>query len=252
MASSASRSSTESLEPPPYAILPWKFHPPDSLLPTKVSQEAEYDYHGNFSVDRVAHIAASVIRLTTDASFTGMEEVAKEFITIAEQDTTRRACPAKKPYITEAVWVNIRIRPASREWQTPNWHRDYVPFECRCAPEGSPDRTHTKYIFTLLGPHLEVCKPDFLADFAFESVDFIKNLSTGARRQRLGERMREMDKEKIRPRHYIRFDMGKRTRSPIYTEPDITDSESILVSVMFGSAVEIRDMCRLRGLYFWE
>lgn len=42
------------------------------------------------------------------------------------------------------------------------------------------------------------------------------------------------------------------TDSPIHSVPDMKDTDRVFVSVVFGSAREIRDMCRKQSLVYRE
>ncbi|KAK6613277.1 hypothetical protein ACHAPC_009365 [Botrytis cinerea] len=173
----------------------------------------------------------------------------------------RKYCTEHERIPTEACWFTIRLTKPSDVFVMPRWHQDGRMFDCTCLHprsehenEGSSSETrkekaiHSKYAATLLGPCTRLLPETSLVRSTLVEV---AGLSYEEERIQLAKRFENEECVSLVVGDVIRFTWGDED-SPVHSEPDISCSDRVFVSLMFGSKEELRDMCKLRDMEFKE
>ncbi|KAF2426593.1 hypothetical protein EJ08DRAFT_699889 [Tothia fuscella] len=227
----------------PIEILP---HPLFLTSPlSEVQEPKEYKYFGNLDTLFAKTDAAEIVASNSDGEFTVIKKVIDEFLHI-----THDHCSGN-PDQESSVYIQIRMTKPTQNWRIPRWHHDgrYFKPDPSCTEGG-------KYVTTLLGPPTLFLKPSStLSSYALRDNEEWKN----AQRESGNEKLRKIvdDALKEEERVHVPFgsivwfaNMWKGTAdgsAAVHSEPDMSDSDRVFVTVMYGSEVEIGDLC-----HSWE
>ncbi|KAF7888296.1 uncharacterized protein EAF02_002837 [Botrytis sinoallii] len=142
----------------------------------------------------------------------------------------------------------------------PRWHQDARMFDYTCLhshsgheDEGSssdPNKKekaiHSKYATTLLGPCTRLLPETY---FLRSSMVEVMGLSREEEKIELAKRFENEECVSLVVGDIIRF-TWRDEDSPVHSESDISCSDRVFVSLMFGSKEELRQMCKWRHVEF--
>ncbi|TGO53555.1 hypothetical protein BCON_0121g00360 [Botryotinia convoluta] len=220
------------------------------------NKNIDYNWFGGFDHHKIVTEAASFLSSHTSLSASCISSTFSDFLNIA-----RKYCDEHERCPTEACWFTIRLTKPSDVFVMPRWHQDGRMFDCTCLHshsehenEGSSSEPrkekaiHSKYATTLLGP-CTLLLPE--TSFVRSSMIEVASLSHEEERIQLAKRFENEEFASLVVGDIIRFTWGDED-SPVHSEPDISCSDRVFVSLMFGSKEELRKMCKWRDMEFRE
>jgi hypothetical protein len=217
----------------PFAVLAGV---PSQTRISRVSSSTSYNYYGSVPTSEIFDEASMFVSQHSDGEFLEIEQTLRDFVNLTLKDFRRSACSVEQP---TGAWFTIRITQ-NEESNAPRWHRDGRMFSCN-----EPGEIHSKYAMTLLGNTTHIlAESRLVSDVVNENHDS-EDMRAETAMKLAGETLIPIEPEKI-----IRFTWGQKD-SPVHSEPD-EKGDRIFVSILYGTRLEIQDMCSLRGENYVE
>lgn len=223
---------------------PLHFFAPESLPSnlnlglSNVKEETIFGHYGKFDAERLADAASRWLAEHTDARETQARVHLSAFIKTAAEDALGPSAPP------EACWLTIRaFKPTDEYTPVPRWHQDGRMFECSCSLGPDSGRPHhSKYCTVFLGPNTRLLVSNQEAIAALDSIE--KHWLDG-KRPEVAAKLAGYPQPSSQPGQMFRMSWG-RDDSPIHSEPDMSGSDRVFVSILFGLEAELKSMCEFR------
>ncbi|KAI9155557.1 hypothetical protein HJFPF1_08141 [Paramyrothecium foliicola] len=107
---------------------------------------------------------------------------------------------------------------------------------------------HSKYAVILLGPVTLLLAP---GQQYVDEILVVRKWWRDKERKPLADAFAESGRAPVQTGQMIRFSWGQED-SPVHPEPDSSENDRVFMSVLYGSAEELKNMCDFRGAEYGE